>query len=111
MVESGFIFDSWASMKLSTSQRRYLRGLTHDINPVVMVGEKGLNENVLAEIESALAHHELIKIRLRTDRESRKAFSEQIAEQFNAELVHSIGQVCCYYRRNPERNVISLPAG
>ena len=96
-------------MELSNSQRRYLRGLTHDINPVVMIGEKGLNENVLTEIELALDHHELIKIRLRTDRESRKAMRTEIEEKFNATPVHSIGQIACFYRPNPKRQVITLP--
>ncbi len=96
-------------MELSASQQRYLRGLTHDINPVVMVGEKGLSKNVMAEIEKALDHHELIKIRLRTDRENRKTLCRDIAERFNAMTVHSIGQVSCFYRPKPKKQVITLP--
>jgi len=96
-------------MGLSASQRRYLRGLTHDINPVVMVGEKGLTENVLAEIEQALQHHELIKVKLRTDRVKRREMALEIANRCQAEPVHTIGQVACFYRRNPDRNVIRLP--
>lgn len=96
-------------MTLSNSQRRYLRGRTHDIKPVVMVGDKGLTENVMLEIETALTHHELIKIRLRTDRDTRKSWTEEIAQRSQSELVHSIGQVACFYRRNPKRSVINLP--
>ncbi len=98
-------------MSLSNAQKRYLRGLTHGINPVVMVGEKGLTEHVLEEIDQALDRHELIKVRLRTDRESRKAFSAEIVNRFGAEPVHAIGQVACFFRRNPERQVIELPRG
>jgi RNA-binding protein len=96
-------------MALTASQRRYLRGLTHDINPVVMVGEKGLTDNVMAEIEQALGHHELIKVKLRSDREARQAWSQQIVAASGAEVVHQIGQVACFYRRNPEKPVIQLP--
>lgn len=96
-------------MNLTNSQIRYLRGLTHDINPVVMVGDKGLSKNVMAEIERALQHHELIKVRLRTDRESRKAFARAIAEQCAAQPVHAIGQVACFFRRNTQQPVIELP--
>ena len=32
-------------MPLTSQQIRYLRGLTHHLQPVVMVGDKGLNEN------------------------------------------------------------------
>ncbi len=96
-------------MSLSNAQRRYLRGLTHGISPVVMIGEKGLSETVLAAIEEALDRHELVKIRLRTDRDTRRALTEEIAERFGAERVHAIGQVASFYRRNPKRQVIELP--
>jgi RNA-binding protein len=96
-------------MKLSSSQRRFLRGMTHHINPVVMVGDKGLSENVLEEIETALDHHELIKIKIRTDRDTRKAHATEIAKKFNAENIHQIGQVCCFYRRNMKKPVIEIP--
>lgn len=96
-------------MSLSNAQKRYLRGLTHGINPVVMIGEKGLTENVLDAIDEALDRHELVKIRLRTDREARRTMAEDIERRFGAEPVHAIGQVVCFFRRNPERPVIELP--
>jgi RNA-binding protein len=97
------------AMSLSNAQRRYLRGLTHGISPVVMVGDKGLTDTVLEAIDEALDRHELVKIRLRTDRETRKAWSKEIESRFGAEPVHAIGQVACYYRRNPQRTVVELP--
>ena len=96
-------------MPLTSQQIRYLRGLTHHLQPVVMVGDKGLNENVMAEIETALDHHELVKIRLRTDRDSRKAWITQINQTCAAEKVHVIGQVACFFRRNSKKPVITLP--
>lgn len=97
-------------MPINNSQKRFLRGKTHHLNPVVMIGEKGMSENVTNELERALDHHELIKVKLRTDRESRAAIIEKISEQCRAELIHKIGQVACFYRRNPEKPVIELPA-
>ena len=96
-------------MSLSNRQVRYLRGLTHHIKPVVMVSDKGLSENVMAEIETALNHHELIKIKMFSDRDSRKTLISQIIESCDAEKVHVIGQVACFFRRNPKKPVISLP--
>jgi len=96
-------------MPLTSRQIRYLRGLTHQLQPVVMVGEKGLSANVMAEIDAALAHHELVKIKLRGDRETRAAWAAEIAQNCGAEAVHSIGQVACFFRRNPEQPVIALP--
>jgi RNA-binding protein len=97
-------------MPLTARQTRYLRGLTHQLQPVVIVADKGLTENVMAEIEAALTHHELVKIKLRSDREMRAAWAEEIAARCRAEAVHSIGQVACFFRRNPEKPVIALPA-
>lgn len=96
-------------MKLSTSQKRFLRGMTHHINPVVMVGDKGLTANVLEEIEIALDHHELIKVKLRTDRDTRSTQSKEIAEKFAANIIQQIGQVTCFFRRNKKKPVIELP--
>lgn len=96
-------------MTISNRQLRHLRGLTHSLQPVVMVADKGLTENVMGEIESALDHHELVKIKLRGDRETRGQWIEQIALQCQAEKVHTIGQVACFFRRNPKKPVIELP--
>lgn len=97
-------------MALNNRQLKYLRGLTHDLHPVVMIGDKGLSESVMGEIESALDHHELIKVRIRADREARRELMDRIAEHCSAEQVHTIGQVACYYRRHPERPSLELPA-
>lgn len=108
MLESRF-FEGIEDMGLNASQRRYLRGLTHHINPVVMVGDKGLTENVVAELEQALQHHELIKVKIRADRSQRKDIAGAIAERCGAEPVHAIGQVACFYRPNPDKAAITLP--
>jgi len=97
-------------MSLSNRQLRFLRGLCHKLKPVVIVGDKGLSDNVKAEIEIALNHHELIKIKLKTDRDTRTAWADQIQQAYGAESVQSIGQVVSFYRRNPKKPVIELPA-
>ena len=96
-------------MSLASHQIRSLRGLTHHLQPVVMIGDKGLSDNVGVEIETALEHHELIKIKLRTDRATRKVLIDQICERFGAEKIHAIGQVACFFRRNPKKPVIEIP--
>ena len=97
-------------MSLSSQQLRYLRGLTHHLKPIVMVADKGLSENVMAEIETALEHHELVKVKLRVDRKTRVAWTEEICQRCSAEKVHAIGQVACFFRRNTKNPVIALPA-
>ena len=59
-------------MNLSTKQKQFLKGLAHNLKPVVLMGANGLTEAVLAEIEIALNHHELIKVKVATeDRETK----------------------------------------
>jgi len=93
-------------MPLKASQKKNLRGLAHHLKPLVTVADKGLNESVVAEIERALNDHELIKVKLRADREQRKTWSQNIAGQCKAELVQRIGQVACFYRKHPEKPLI-----
>lgn len=94
------------AMPLKNSQIRQLRGLCHDLSPVVMVADKGLSDNVRAEIEGALDSHELIKVKLRGERDQRRAWIEQILAETSAELVQKIGQVACFFRPNPENRKI-----
>ena len=96
-------------MSLTQAQRRHLRKLAHHLKPVVIVGSAGLTEGVLAEIDSALAHHELVKIRVNAaDRDERQAMIERIAENTGADWVLSIGHVAAFYRA-AEKPKIVLP--
>ena len=54
-------------MKLSNKQKQFLKGLAHPLKPVVQLGGNGLTEGVLAEIDNALNHHELIKVKVPSD--------------------------------------------
>ena len=94
-------------MPLKATQKRNLRGLAHHLKPLVTVADKGLSESVVAEIERALNDHELIKVKLRADRDSRKLWEQQISDTCKAELVQSIGQTACFYKKHPKKPVIN----
>jgi RNA-binding protein len=98
-------------MSLTNQQLRHLRGLSHRLQPVVTVAGNGLTESVISEIDTALDHHELIKVKLRSDRETRKTWSVAIAKRCSAERIHVIGQVACFFRRNNNKPVIELTGG
>lgn len=88
-----------SNKKLSTKQIAHLRGLAHSLNPVVMLGNNGLTENVLKEIELNLNAHELIKVQVAgDDRDARKAIYNEIAAKTNALAVHHIGKQLVFYR-------------
>jgi len=93
-------------MPLKASQKKNLRGQGHHLKPIVTVADKGLSETVIFEIERALHDHELIKVKLRGERELRKTWAQTIAVQCGAELVQTIGQVACFYKKHPEKPVI-----
>jgi len=97
-------------MPLSSSQLRHLRGLAHALKPIVMVGQKGVSDTVVAELDAALACHELVKVRASgVDRDEKAGIAETLRERTGAELVQRIGHVLCYYRRNPDEPRIELP--
>jgi RNA-binding protein len=97
-------------MPLTDAQRKYLRRLGHDRNPIVLVGQGGISPNLLAELDRALKDHELVKVRARVgDRELRDQVLDELAASTGAELVQRIGHVALYYRPNPDKPGILLP--
>jgi len=86
-------------MKLSEKQLRFLRGKAHALKPVVMMGQKGLTDNVVAETVQALHDHELIKVRVRAaDRSTRETLLADLVRRSDCALVNRIGHVAILYR-------------
>lgn len=84
--------------------------MAHDLKPFVMIGQHGLSESVLAELESTLLKHELIKIKLRvSDREEKQQIVDKILIISKAELVQVIGGVLVIYRSFDDNPDIILP--
>jgi len=91
-------------MNITESQKKYLRARGHDLKPLIMVGDAGLSESLLAEYESTLAHHELIKVKVRAaDRESRDEMIKQLCDNHFASLVQRVGNVALIYRANHDK--------
>lgn len=86
-------------LNLTPEQRRFLRAQAHHLHPVVMIGDAGLTEAVLKEATSAIAHHELIKIKIHSDdREYRETAMAEICEKLGATPVQHIGKVLVIYK-------------
>lgn len=95
---------------LTPNQKRYLRGLAHSLKPVILVGAKGITDSLLAELDLALDHHELVKVRIAAaDREARDAGIVELVERSSAQLVQRVGNVVSLFRRNLEATQIPLP--
>ena len=72
----------------------------HKLKPVVMIGNKGLTEAVQSEIDQALEHHELIKIRVASqNREDRDAIIDEVCTVQKALLIKKIGHTFAIYRK------------
>lgn len=88
---------------MNPANKKKLRAAAHTLKPVVMIGQSGLTTAVLAEIEQALDSHELIKVKIRAERDKRKLISEKICADTGAELIQDIGQITVIYRLSPNK--------
>jgi RNA-binding protein len=88
---------------VNSADKKKFRAEAHTLKPVVMIGQSGLTAGVLAELDQALNIHELIKIKIRAERDQRKLISEKICSDTGAELIQTIGQTAVIYRLNPDK--------
>jgi len=96
--------------QLSEKQKKYLRGLAHGRDPIIMIGSAGLSPAVAKEFETALGAHELVKVKARVgDREQRDTIFVGLAEQSGSSLVQRIGNVGVFYRQHKDKPKIILP--
>lgn len=97
------------SLTLTIKQKQFLKSLAHHLSPVVMLGGNGLTEGVLAEIDNALDHHELIKVKIAgADRDTKQLIIDAIVRETKAVNVQTIGHVLVLYRQSEEKK-ITLP--
>ncbi|HIM54523.1 MAG TPA: ribosome assembly RNA-binding protein YhbY [Gammaproteobacteria bacterium] len=96
--------------KLTNNQKKFLRSMGHTLKPVVMVGQHGLSESVLAELETTMNKHELLKIKIRVDgKDEKQQMIDQIVKVSRSNLVQVIGNVMVIYRAFDEEPQIILP--
>lgn len=97
---------------LTGKQRSQLRGLGHALEPVVQIGHQGLTEGLFDAVHEALAHHELIKVRVgkNVPDPDKKALQDALCERLGAHGVQSVGRVLLMYRqaKEPEDRKIKL---
>ena len=94
--------------QLQSFERRYLRGLAHDLKPIVQVGHDGVTEGVIEAVEQALLDHELIKVRMH-EPEEKSDMAAELATLSKAHLCGLVGHTAILYRPHPEEPVIKLP--
>jgi RNA-binding protein len=98
--------------QLTGPQRRQLKGLAHDLRPLIQIGKAGATEGLVEALDKALSDHELVKVRFLEHKTERKEISRAIAEKTRSQLVGLIGNVAIFYRENkdPSKRKVSLRA-
>jgi RNA-binding protein len=100
-----------SAQPLSEKQKKYLRGLAHGRDPIVLIGSSGLSPGVAKEFDLALDIHELVKVKARVgDREARDTILAELAQQSGSSLIQRIGNVGVFYRPHKDKPKIILPA-
>jgi RNA-binding protein len=94
---------------LNSKQISYLKSLSHSINAVVQIGNKGLSESVIKEIEESIKAHELIKIQVQdNDKTKRQEILNLICKKLGTVSINHIGKQLIIFRPNAEPK-IKLP--
>lgn len=94
---------------LTDRQKKKLQTLGHTLKPVILIGDKGVSENLIAECDRALEHHELVKVKARgRDLASRKSIFKALCEATGAEAIQSVGMTALIFRPNSVQPRIDL---
>jgi RNA-binding protein len=97
-------------MALTEKQKKHLRRLAHPMNPIVMLGNAGLTDAIVAELDRALTDHELVKVSARVGgRDSRNDALAVLASRTASELVQRVGHVGVFFRRRDDLPKILIP--
>lgn len=92
-------------MTLSAAERKQYRAIAHNLNPIIIVGDKGLSEGLYEELNRALNDHELIKVKIAIgERDDRALIIEELTKVTKAELVQTIGKIAILLKKNPKPN-------
>lgn len=95
---------------LTGKQKRYLRALGNDMEPILIIGKEEVTDNVIKQADDALEARELIKGRvLQNCADVPRNIASEVAEKAKAELVQVIGRNFLLYRKAQEKNKIELP--
>ena len=98
------------AVALSEKQKKHLRRLAHPMNPIVMLGNAGLTDAVVSELDRALTDHELVKVSARVGaRNARDEALAALASRTRAEIVQQVGNVGVFYRRGEDLAKVLLP--
>ena len=83
---------------LTPERKKQMRAIGHHLKPIVLVGDQGMSTGLLEELNRALNDHELIKIKVRAERDTRKVMIASLCEETGAQCVQSTGAMALLFR-------------
>ena len=99
--------------RLKGYQRQYLKGLAHEMKPLVFIGSKGISPAVVKALEEALENHELVKMKFNDfkEKDQKKEIGETLAKETASEMIGMVGHVAIFFRpqREAEKRKIEVP--
>ncbi len=96
-------------MSLTNNQKKFLRKLAHNINPMLMIGQNGLTNTVLLELQVTLKKHEILKIKMQVEKADKQQIIQNILQASTAELIQVIGNIFVIYRPFNQNPQLILP--
>jgi RNA-binding protein len=99
-------------MNLTGKQRSFLRGLGHNLSPVVLVGKEGLTNALASALDTALETHELVKVKIGPSADpelDRHVIADELAARTSSQVAQVLGKMILLYRRRPTEPTIQLP--
>lgn len=89
---------------LTSERRKQMRAIGHHLKPIVLIGDNGMSTRLLNELHRALEDHELIKVKVRAERDTRKILIDSLCEETGAHCVQSIGAMALLFREAKRPN-------
>ena len=90
-------------VSLASRERAQLKARAHALQPVVQMGQAGVSDALVAEVNRALTAHGLIKVKLAgADREARASMADALCRATDAAEVQQVGKVLVMWRPKPE---------
>jgi RNA-binding protein len=90
------------TLLLTARERAGLKARAHALEPVVQIGQSGLSDALVAEVDRALLAHELIKVKLGgADRMIRASLTQELCARTGAAEVQQVGRVAVLWRPRP----------
>jgi len=99
------------NLEITARERSALRASAHALRPVVLIGDRGLSDAVLKEIDRSLTAHGLIKVRAGgEDRDAREAMMAEICDALSCAPVHHLGKMLILYRPRADEAPARAPS-